>query len=207
MRLLALLVSLALLPSCMGNDFGKPDGTPGGGGGPQTPKAPDLVISDLEVLDSAPGPQGTTAVQLRIQVANPKPNKPFGLPVQKPFQVSIVVTNTAFVDEDDDEGNPVIRGLAVPVGFGLMGVPGDLHEGPPPSGPIEGPTLFPPPSDLTITGPINAGEYVEVVRTAFLRIPWAPGTASLQIRATADWTDVITERNETNNGFSIPFGK
>lgn len=207
MRPLALFVILALLPSCRGNDFGKPGGGPGGGGGPGTLKSPDLVIQELEVLGSAPGPLGTTALQLRIRVANLKPMKPWGLPVQKPFQVSVVVTNAALPDENDPvTGEPLVRGLAVPVGFGLVGAPGDLARVSDMNPPTEGPYLASAPSDLTITGPIDAGEYVEVVRTAFLRIPWAPGTASLRVRATADWTDVILERNESNNTTEIPLG-
>ena len=224
MRTLAFaLAALLPLTSCLGNGGRDPDndGMGGGGGNFGKLKPPDLVVSELEILESGPGPFGTTAMKLRIRVANLKPNKPFGLPTNKPFRVSVAITNPLLPDDEPVPGAMV--GIAAPLGFELFGPPSDLRRtddsGLDP-GPPDGPYLWSPPTDLLISLPIQPGQYVELVRTAYVHIPWDlplvdtnattdpnnPVFVPLQVTATADWTDVIKERDDDNNATTVPYG-
>jgi len=177
------LVSSVVLvqPSCKG---------PGGGGlGP-----PDLVVPVVAVVESSPAGFGITAVRMKIRVRNKG-----AVPTTKPFHVSVVVRNPQLKPESAQLDHAAI---AAPLSYSLIGLL---------TFPLQGQTL--PPNDLTVSVPLNPGDSVLLEPTIYVRIPWElplidPDTGErvdLEVTATADWTNLIQEKDETNNSRTVPF--
>lgn len=189
-------VVLALvLPACMSGS-NKGDMDDGGNGGF---RPPDLVVQSITVGQGTRGVNGIEAVPIRIRVRNKR--KGVDVPTMKPFHVSVVVRNPQLTPMPTPPMG-AYADLAVPMSFGRIGFE---------TLPLAGQTV--PEKDLTVTIPLNPGESVLLQRTIYVSLPWDlplrdPATneiVPLQITATADWTNVIQEKNEGNNSKTVDF--